>query len=266
MSTVEINGIPLGVREIGDRKNRTIVFAHPMLWGAGAFDEMLAELAKDFHIVAVDIHGHGASGYRDPMTLEEMAEDFYLLLEKLNLRKVIWFGCSIGEKIGMRLALAHPEAIDSLILMSTTARLDPPEIKEATLRLWELFRDGHREEIADPAMKFFFAPKTYQEMPELIEKYKKELIGMKEAGGMFTAALADFNRSDIGGAIHKINAPTLVIGGRDDTATPPAQAAFIAGQILNARLEMIEDANHLAAIEKPREVTRLVREFLLGAS
>ncbi|MGH9842527.1 MAG: hypothetical protein ACREEM_27615 [Blastocatellia bacterium] len=48
MSTIEINGIPLGIQETGDRKNRTIVFAHPMLWGAGAFDEMLTELAKGF--------------------------------------------------------------------------------------------------------------------------------------------------------------------------------------------------------------------------
>jgi 3-oxoadipate enol-lactonase len=266
MSTVEINGIPLGVQQIGDRKNRTIVFAHPILWGAGAFDEMLVELAKDFHVVAVDIHGHGASGYRDTMTLEEMTEDFYRLLEKLNLRKVIWFGCSIGGMIGMRLALAHPEVIDSLILMSTAARLDPPEMKEATLRLWELFRDGHREEVADPAMKFFFAPKTYQDRPELIEKYKKELISLKEAEGMFAAALAVFNRSDIGGIISRIDAPTLVIVGRDDPATPPAQAEFIAGQIPNARLEIIEDANHLVAIEKPSEVTKLVREFLLSAA
>jgi pimeloyl-ACP methyl ester carboxylesterase len=191
-----------------------------------------------------------------------MTEDFYLLLKKLNLRKVIWFGCSIGGMIGMRLALAYPEAIDSLILMSTTARLDPPEIKEATLGLWELFRDGHREDIADPAMKYFFAPKTYQDRPELIEKYKRELISIKEAEGMFTAALAAFNRSDIGDAISRIDAPTLVIAGRDDPATPPAQAEFIAGQIPNARLEVIEDANHLVAIENPREVTRLVREFL----
>jgi 3-oxoadipate enol-lactonase len=233
-----------------------------MLWGAGAFDEMLAELANDFHVVTVDIHGHGASGHRASMTLEEMTEDFYLLLRKLNLQRVIWFGCSIGGMIGMRLALAHPETIDSLILMSTTARLDPPEIKEATLRLWELFRDGHREDIADPAMKYFFAPKTYQDRPELIEKYKREVIGVKEGEGMFAAALAVFNRSDIGDAISRIDAPTLVIAGRDDPATPPAQAEFIAGQIPNARLEVIEDANHLVAIEKPREVTKLVREFL----
>jgi pimeloyl-ACP methyl ester carboxylesterase len=266
MSTVEINGIPLGVQEIGDRQNRTIVFAHPMVWGPVAFDEMLAELAKDFHIVAVDIHGHGASGYRDPMTLEEMTEDFYLLLGKLNLKNAIWFGCSIGGMIGMRLALAHPQAIDSLILMSTTARLDPPEIKEATLQLWDLFRAGHREDIADPAMRYLFAPRTYQDRPELIEEFKRELIGIKEAEGMFAAALATFNRSEIGVAISKIDTPTLVIAGRDDPTTTPAQAEFIAGQIPNARLEVIEDANHLVAIEKPREITKLVREFLQGAA
>ncbi len=130
-------------------------------WGGDSFSELLAELEKNFHLVVLDIHGHGASGYRNGMTLEVMTEDFYLLLRKLSFQKVVWFGCSIGGMIGMRLALAHPDVLDSLVLMATTARLDPPEIEEATLHLWAMFRDGHREDIADSAMSFFFAARTY---------------------------------------------------------------------------------------------------------
>jgi 3-oxoadipate enol-lactonase len=261
MPMIHTRGIALHYRESGNRDNPTIVFAPSLLWDGDSFSELLTALAKEFHLVTVDIHGHGASGYRNAMTLEEITEDFYLLLKKLSRQKVLWFGCSIGGMIGMRLALAHPDALDSLVLMSTTARLDPPEIKEATLHLWKMFRDGHREDITDPAMKYFFASRTYQERPELIAKYRTELVRTKEASGMFAAALAAFDRSDIGGEIHRIKTPTLVITGSEDPAATPAQADFMATQIRGAELEIIEDASHLLGIEKPLEITKLVRDF-----
>ena len=262
MPIIPINGIGLHYRESGNRDNPTVVFAPSLLWGGDTFNELLTEVAKDFHLVTVDIHGHGLSGYRDAMTLEEMMEDFYLLLGKLNLEKSVWFGCSIGGMIGMRLALAHPDALGSLVLIATSSRPDPSTIKAPTLHLWKMFRDGHREDIADSAMKFFFATSTYQAQPDLIAKSRRELVGMKDANGMFAAALAAFNRSDISHDIHKIKRRTLVIAGREDLTATPAQADFIASQIPDAELKIIDDAGHLVGIEKPLEIAKLVRDFL----
>ena len=262
MPVIPINGIALHYRESGSRDNPTIVFAPSLLWGGDAFNELLKEVAKDFHLVTVVIHGHGLSGYREVMTLEEMAEDFYLLLRQLNLEKVAWFGCSIGGMIGMRLALAHPDALDSLVLIATSAQLDPSTIKASTLHLWKMFRNGHREDIADSAMKLFFATQTYQTRRELIAKYRTELVSTEDANGMFAAALAAFNRTDISSEIHRIKTRTLVIAGREDLAATPAQADFIAAQIPDAELKIIEDASQLVGIEKPLEIAKLVRDFL----
>jgi pimeloyl-ACP methyl ester carboxylesterase len=78
---------------------------------------------------------------------------------------------------------------------------------------------------------------------------------------MFAAALAAFDRLDIGNEIHRIRIPTLVITGREDLATTPAQAALMAAQISGAALEIIEDASHLLGIEKPLEIAKLVCDF-----
>lgn len=79
---------------------------------------------------------------------------------------------------------------------------------------------------------------------------------------MFTAALAAFDRSDIGDDIGRIRTPTLVMTGREDPAATPAQAEFIATHIPGAAWNIIEDASHLAGIEKPLEIAKLVRAFL----
>lgn len=256
------NNVPLNYTEAGDRENQTIVFAHPLLWGTDVFGSLISELAMDFHVVAVDIHGHGTSGYQQSLTLDKMTDDFYQLIEKLDLQNIIWLGYSIGGMIGMRLALAHPETIDSLVLMATNAHLDEREIKAQTLKLWELFRDGHREDVVEPALPFFFARETFENQPELIKQFRNKLLEFKEVGGMFEAALAAFERDDISDRIGAINIPTLVIAGSEDLSATPEEAEFIASQILSARLKIIEDANHLLAVEKPREVLEAIRAFL----
>lgn len=262
MPVLQINGIGLHYQESGNRNNPTIVFAHSLMWGANAFTELLTEIGRDTRLLTVDLHGHGPSGFRDAMTLEEMAEDCYALLKELGVGMVTWLGCGIGGMIGMRLALAHPDALDSLVLMATSARPDPSTLKASTLHLWKMFRDGHRQDIADSAMKLFFAPRTYQSRPELIAKYRKELVSTIDAGGMFAAALAAFNRSDLSSELHRIKARTLVLAGREDPAATPAQVDFIASQIPGAEIQIVDEASQLVGIEKPFEVARLVREFL----
>jgi 3-oxoadipate enol-lactonase len=262
MPVITVNGVALNYRELGNREGRTIVLAHSIPFGAQVFDEVATELADTFHLVIPDIHGHGESGYRAPLTLEEMAADFRGLLDALELSRVAWVGYSIGGLLGMRLALEHPETLDSLVVIAATARPDEPQLREQALRLWELFRDGHREEVAGPAMGAFFAPATFRDQPRLVERFREKLIHLEGADGIFEAVRAVFDRTDISGRIGAIEAPTLVIGAKDDMAVPPEESEWIASHIPNARLAMIEDTSHLVAVERPREVARLIREFL----
>ena len=262
MSVIQINGVALGYREMGNRARPTIVFAHALLWDAAVFDRLLAELADDFHVIAVDVHGHGQSGYRAEMSLEAMAEDFHQLLRQLGLSEVIWVGLSIGGMLGMRLAIAHPEIIAGLILMATTARLDPAPVREQTWKLWEMFRAGHREDIADAALTYFFSPATYAQQPQLVKQHRQRLIAQQQAEGMFAASRAVFDRGDISQQLATIQAPTLVLAGADDLATPSTESELIASRIPNAQLAILENASHLLILEKPEAVTQIIKEFL----
>jgi 3-oxoadipate enol-lactonase len=262
MPKINVNEVDLNYNEFGDPNNPTIVFCHALLWNADIFEHIISRLVSGFHIINLDLHGHGASGFRTGSTLEQMTTDYDELLNRLNLAKVSWIGCSIGGMLGMRLALLHPDIIESLTLISSTARLDPPLLQEQTFQLWKMFRDGHREDIADPSLKFFFAPATYETRPELIESYRNKLLNYGEARNAFEVATAVFNRSDFSERLVSIKVPTLAIAGRVDLATSPTEAEFIAAHIPGAKLAIIEDASHLLAVEKPDEVSQIIEEFL----
>jgi 3-oxoadipate enol-lactonase len=262
MPVFDAGGVKITYREMGSRENRTIVLAHSIPFGAEVFDRVVPELVDDFHLVVPDVHGHGESGYRTPLSLEAMTADFHGLLGALERSSVTWVGYSIGGMLGMRLALEHPETVDSLVLIATGARPDAPQLREQALRLWEMFRDGRREEIADPALHAFFAPATHRDQPRLVERYREKLMNLERADGIFEAVRAVFDRTDISDRIGAIEARTLVIAGSDDVAMSPAESEWIASRIPNARLAIVEDASHMIAVEKPLEIARLIREFL----
>ena len=226
------------------------------------FDEFVTEFAKDFRVIAVDIHGHGRSGFRTPLTMDAMTEDFNSLLETLDLGKTIWLGASVGGMIGMRLALEYPEKFDAMILMVTNAKLDESQIKKDTRQLWELFRDGARETIAEPTLPYFFARKTFAEKPELVERFRQKLINFQDVNGMFAAALAVFERDDLSKKISAIQIPALIITGSEDLSATPQEAEFMASKIPNAELKIFEETNHLLAVEKPLEAAETIRGFL----
>jgi 3-oxoadipate enol-lactonase len=263
MPVKSINGIKLNYRESG-KGDHTVVFTHPVLFDSTVFDPLVSDLEDDFRLIILDTHGHGKSEYRAPLTLEEMTDDYHQLLINLNLSKVTWVGYSVGGMLGMRLAIQHPELFESLILIATSARLDPPKIREQTWWLWQMFRAGHREDIVDAALRFFFAPDTFSNQPALVAKYRANVLNYNQgqARGMFEVARAVLGREDISDAIKRIRVPTLAIAGKEDLAPAPAELEFIVSQIPNAQLAVVDGASHLLAIEKPAEVSHIIKKFL----
>jgi 3-oxoadipate enol-lactonase len=104
-----INNVALHYEERADRTKPSLVLAGPLLFGAQGFDHLVPLLENDFHLVRLDVHGHGRSGVRVPLILEEMAEDFHELLVRLGLPKPVWVGHSIGGMLGMRIAYTYLE-------------------------------------------------------------------------------------------------------------------------------------------------------------
>jgi pimeloyl-ACP methyl ester carboxylesterase len=67
---------------------------------------------------------------------------------------------------------------------------------------------------------------------------------------------------DLRGDLGRVHAPTLVVAGADDPATPPELGELIASLVPGARLEVLADAAHLANVERPAAFTALLRDFL----
>jgi 3-oxoadipate enol-lactonase len=96
--------------------------------------------------------------------------------------------------------------------------------------------------------------------PDVRDTLRSMLVNTPAEG--YARCCQAIERMDLRGALTRILAPTLVVSGSEDPSTPPEHQRLIAEAIPNARHETVSPAAHLAAVEQPEAVNRLILEHL----
>ena len=224
----------------------------------------LAPLAEQFRVVRIDARGHGASAPSPPgapCTVADLGQEVLDVLDELGLEHVHLAGVSLGAMTAMWLAIHHPARAARLALLSTAAHLPtgPAYLDRAAT-----VRAGGMAAIADVPARVWITPALAERDPALLAGLQAMLAGVDaESYAQCCAALADLDlRADLG----RIAAPTLVVAGADDSATPPEHAAAIVAAVPGARLEVLAQAAHIAPVEQPARVARLLLAHFGGGA
>lgn len=187
---------------------------------------------------------------RVPYTLHAMARDSVGLLDVLNVEQAHVFGISMGATVAQLLAVAHPERVKTLTLMSaTTGRGDLPSA-DPNLRsqFVGLFDQSKQTKYVDllVTMSPHVSSQRYPPTEETVRAAgdARWQRNQPEQKGVLRQAIAAVATGDISEAIAAIQAPTLVLHGADDTLVPQAHGQDVAEHIPNAQFDVIEDMGH----------------------
>jgi len=218
------------------------------------WDEQLP-LADRFRLIRHDHRGHGESpAPPGPYEIADLAGD---VLE-LGLGRTHYVGLSIGAMIGMWIAAHAPDRIDRLVVICTSAQLGPPSMWQE--RAAKVLEAGSTEPVADAVVDRWLTPAFTAEHPDARAKLRGMLTSADPAG--YAACCGAIERMDLRADLGRITAPTLVISGADDLATPVEHQRLIAEAIPGARHEILSPAAHVAAVEQADAVNRLIEEHL----
>jgi 3-oxoadipate enol-lactonase len=221
----------------------------------------VAALSGRFRLVRYDHRGHGGSPVPDgPYRLDSLGGDVLALLDVLGVDRVHLGGLSLGGMVAMWVAAHAPERVDRLALLCTSAAFGQPD---AWAQRAAAVRAGGTVAIADFVLGRWFTPSFAARQPDVVAWARQQLLDTP-AGG-YAACCAAIEVMDLEPVLGNITAPTLVIAGEDDPATPPEYAKRIAAGIPEARLEVLPGAAHLANVEQPDAVNRLLLSFFGGA-
>jgi 3-oxoadipate enol-lactonase/4-carboxymuconolactone decarboxylase len=254
---IKINDLAIHVLEDGPPNAAPLILLHSLGTNAHIFDPQIPALARSFRVIRPDLRGHGfTTTTPGPYTTKQLAADLAALLAALKIPgKFHLGGVSLGGLVAQQFAIDNPDRLASLILIDTALAIPPAQ--SWIDRAAKVRAEGIGV-IADAVIArwvtpdFLGAPETAGLRAMLtrtpVEGY---------AAGCEAVAAADFSES-----AKTITAPTLVIVGAQDAATPVAAAQAIADTIPGASLIVIENAAHIPTVQQQAAVTDAIVNFL----
>jgi 3-oxoadipate enol-lactonase len=229
------------------------------------WDRQVPALRTRFRLLRYEHRGHGRAGGAfspappGPYAIGDLGTDVLALLDSYGLERVHYCGLSLGGMIGMWLAATVPDRIASLALCCTSAYLPPAAMWTERAAL---VRARGPAAIVAQSVSRWFAPGFAAAEPDVPARYGTELGGMVPEG--YAGCCEAIAAMDLRPLLPAIAAPTLVIAGEQDPATPPWHAAVIASGIPGARLAVVRGAGHLACVSNAGEVTAALVRHLTG--
>lgn len=262
MPFIEAAGITQHYDLTGPANAPVLLFANSIGTSLHIWDAVVPHLSQRYRILRYDMRGHGLTqvtpvsgdaGY----SMDLLADDAAGLLDALGIVRVHVCGLSIGGMMAQRLAVKATARVHGLILCDTAGVIGPPSVW--TDRIAAIRARGMAA-IADGVMARWFTQAFRDGRPDQIRGYTAMVARTTEDG--YVGCAMAIRDADLRAANAAIAAPTLVICGEHDVATPPDAARELAASIPGAEFKLLPGAAHIPGVEKPAELAALIDGFL----
>ena len=253
------DGCPIHVEVAGSDSAPALMLSNSLGTNLNMWDDQINAWSKHFRVIRYDRRGHGRSGApQGPYSMERFGRDVISVLDALEVEKTNWCGLSMGGMVGQWLGANAPGRVEKLVLSNTNSYY--ADKAPWTDRI-QFVRENGLEKLVDANMQRWFTEGFRNKAPDVIARMKAMFLATDPAG--YAACCAAIRDMDFRASNPSIKAPTLVIVGAQDPATPPAQGEAIAQQIPGAKLASIDGA-HIANLEQPKVYADTVLNFLRG--
>jgi len=233
-----------------DPERKTIVFIH----GAGGSNLMwhhqVEALSDRVNTVAPDLPGHGESGGQAMESVRDYAKIIMGFIRDLGVKRPVICGISMGGAIVLQLLIDEPEFFGGGVVVNSGARL---KVEPAIFDMIDNDFSGFVNGMYTIGISSKTDPSAIRPLVERMEDCPPAV-----AKGDF-AACSTFDVMD---RLDSIRTPVLVIASADDRMTPVKYGQYMAEQIPGARMVTLEDAGHLAPLEKPEQFNQALRDFV----
>jgi 3-oxoadipate enol-lactonase len=261
MPTAHLDDVDLHYRLDGPAVAPVLVLSNGLGLDLRMWDAQMPALAARLRVLRYDTRGHGYSSIPlGSATIERLGRDVIALLDHLHIARAHFCGLSLGGMTGMWLGANAPQRLLSLVLANTAPQVGTREMWDA--RIATVNAHGMRA-ISDAAIARWFTPEFILRSPAAVASLKA-MFERTPAAGYVGCCAADRD-ADLREMVAAIRAPTLIVAGRHDLATPPAQGEWLAQRIPGARCVELATA-HLSNLEAPNAFIALIAEHIARTS
>jgi len=239
----------------------SIVLLHPFPLNHNFWAAIAAQLSSRYRLIMPDLRAHGASELGDgPATMRKLADDLARICREKDAGKAGFVGVSIGGYLLFEFWRRYREQVAALVLANTRAAAETSESKATRLQAAnQVLHEGTAGFIEEMLSKLL-SRDTRANRPDIVDAARKMMQAMspEDVAGV-QRGMAE--RPDSISTLPTINVPTLIIAGEEDSV-PMSEFELMRQKIAGSKLRGIPRAGHYAALERPEEFGRLLREFL----
>jgi lipase len=257
----------LHAQEWGDPAGRPVVCLHGVLGHTGRFRKLAQERLAACRVVALDLRGHGHSGWEPPWDLDTQVDDLRETVSALGIDRATWIGHSFGGRLVMELTARAPELVERAALLDPAVWV-PPEIalqraeRERVERVFASVEEAIESRIA--------VGNLYHSPRELLEEEMREHL-VQDGEGRFRyrccqsaviAAYGEMSRPPPPFASLQVR--TLLVRGAL-TDVVPETLADVYGEALGAQIEVVTvPGGHTVLWDAYEETADAIDRFLAG--
>ncbi len=235
-----------------------------LIHGVGSYleswDGVIAALGGGYRYLRYDLRGHGDSPkLAGPYRLDDFVADLRDLLDDQGIDRTHLVGFSLGGLIAQAFALAHPDRLLSLTLISTVAGRTDAEKAAVQRRAATLAEKGAGTHLTEAVDRWFTDDFIAARPDVLEERRRRSLNNDPDCYAAAYRVLADYDLAD---RLPEITTPTLVMTGENDVGSTPRMAELIAARVPDCRLHLFPHLKHSVLLEAPDQVAAQMKPFL----
>lgn len=255
------DGAKLVFRRWGEAGNgRKIVLIHSLAMDGAFWQQVAEKLSESAEVLALDCRGHGASDKpAGPYTVELFADDVMCVLDAVGWSSAVIAGASMGGCVALAAAAKHPDRVDGLGLIDTTAFYGP-DAPTAWAGRAQKALDGGMKALIDFQKTRWFSDGFREAHPEAVES----AIGVFLANDVkaYAETCRMLGACDVREALPGFDVPAAILVGEEDYATPVAMAEEMHAAIKGSTLKVIKGARHFTPLEVPDVIADELAELL----
>jgi 3-oxoadipate enol-lactonase len=257
----EIAGRRLAWLQAGQGQPVVLLHAFPLT--ADMWQPQLDAVPHGVRLIAPDLRGLGESSGPPAVSVDDHAEDVLALLRHLNIERAVIGGLSIGGYITFAIHRRAAQRFRAVVLADTRAEADTPDARKAREQMKQDVREKGPVAAADGMLPKLVSPRALTDAALApVVTHVREMSLRNNAEGIINALDVLKTRPDSTPMLEQITAPTLVIVGADDQATPVALSNAMHEKLTVAEKVVIPDAGHVSNLEQPAAFNAALWSFV----
>jgi pimeloyl-ACP methyl ester carboxylesterase len=275
--TVNVDGLSIFYREAGSKDAPILLLLHGLPSSSRMFEPLFARLSDHFRLVAPDYPGFGHSDWPEPKqfgyTFDRIAAITQKFTEAIGLKRYHLYMQDYGGPVGFRMALAHPERVQSLIVQNAVAHDGGLGINWKTRRAYWADRAPNESAMRANLLSLTATRTRHVGSDPAVDRYDPDLW-TDEFGFLSRPGQADIQsdlfydyRTNVAAyptwqAWMKNHQPRLlVIWGKFDPSFDISEPEAYRSDVATAEVHVLE-AGHFALDTRANEIAELVAGFV----